>query len=373
MLTPNMNLTLPVPTTTLGPQWAQQLNSALEVVDLHDHTSTKGVRVPSAGLNINATLSFQDNAQANVLETRYTNNAATSTNNNSLRVVTGNLYYRDGNGNNIQLTAGGTINAAALGAIGGDYNISTALAAYFNATQSFVFTRATNQAAAFDHGPLTIRDTATSALGITLRSPVGLASSFNLTLPTALPADSSLLMVTSGGAIYTSLSDNSTLEIAAGVLRIKDGGVTNAKLAPTNIAFGTLLGTVVTNTSFENMSGASATITTVGRRVRITFLWDASGGGNAGIVSSATGAVTSWNLILRVTRAGGTVNVGQLAVGGANPATTTGTRSVNYPPSAFVWEDVPPAGTHTYQVSWRVGGASMSGSITDCRLVVEEI
>ena len=58
MATPLMGLDLPTPTVTLGPAWATQLNAALEVVDAHDHSTGKGTKVPTGGLNINADLDF---------------------------------------------------------------------------------------------------------------------------------------------------------------------------------------------------------------------------------------------------------------------------------------------------------------------------
>jgi hypothetical protein len=49
MATANMNLSLPTVSVTIGPTWATQLNTALETVDVHDHTSGKGVQVPLPG------------------------------------------------------------------------------------------------------------------------------------------------------------------------------------------------------------------------------------------------------------------------------------------------------------------------------------
>ena len=60
-VTPNMNLSLPVPTSTVGPAWASQLNTAVEVVDDHDHSSGKGKKVTPAGISINADLDINSN------------------------------------------------------------------------------------------------------------------------------------------------------------------------------------------------------------------------------------------------------------------------------------------------------------------------
>lgn len=112
MATPNLGLVLPTPTVTLGPVWANELNAALEVIDSHDHTSGKGLRVPTAGLNINAELDFQENRALNLGSSLYTSNASTLTggsNANSVYVTLGNLYFTNESGTAVQITDGGAL------------------------------------------------------------------------------------------------------------------------------------------------------------------------------------------------------------------------------------------------------------------------
>jgi hypothetical protein len=107
-----MNLNLPVVTQTLGPEWATQLNTALEVVDLHDHSSGKGVKVKTAGLDINADLTFAGFRALNLQASQYTSQAlplSGALNANSVYVSGGNLYFTNGSGVSIQLTTGGSI------------------------------------------------------------------------------------------------------------------------------------------------------------------------------------------------------------------------------------------------------------------------
>ena len=59
--TPYMLLELPVVTVTLGPEWAELLNAALEVIDDHDHTPGKGRLITAAALNINDDVSAGGN------------------------------------------------------------------------------------------------------------------------------------------------------------------------------------------------------------------------------------------------------------------------------------------------------------------------
>lgn len=50
MATPNMSLILPIPGVTSG-TWGTTLNAAFTSIDLHDHTTDKGVKVPVGGLS----------------------------------------------------------------------------------------------------------------------------------------------------------------------------------------------------------------------------------------------------------------------------------------------------------------------------------
>lgn len=56
--TSNMALELPIPGVTPGPDYAEEIVTAFNVVDSHDHTTGKGVRVPTNGININNDLAF---------------------------------------------------------------------------------------------------------------------------------------------------------------------------------------------------------------------------------------------------------------------------------------------------------------------------
>lgn len=107
-----MNLELPVVTETLGPTWASELNAALEIIDEHDHSSNKGVKITPAGLNINANLDFNEYKIYDLLSTQYTAPAAALTgasNANSVSVFGGNLYFTNGSGTAVQITSGGSV------------------------------------------------------------------------------------------------------------------------------------------------------------------------------------------------------------------------------------------------------------------------
>jgi len=112
MATTFMNLDLPTPTVTLGPEWATDLNTAIETIDSHDHTSGKGTQVPTAGLNINENLDFNSKKPFSLLSTQYINNGSTLTgasNASSVYVSSGDLYFTNSGGVAIQITSGGAL------------------------------------------------------------------------------------------------------------------------------------------------------------------------------------------------------------------------------------------------------------------------
>lgn len=110
-----MSLNLPTVGVTAGPTYATQVNTAFEDVDAHDHTTGKGVQVPSAGININANLEFNDYALLEIGYAAFTASAAPSTTKSVYVATSGDLYYYNASGTSVQLTNGGSINAAGSG------------------------------------------------------------------------------------------------------------------------------------------------------------------------------------------------------------------------------------------------------------------
>jgi len=106
-----MFLTLPTVSVTLGPEWATELNAALEVIDEHDHSSGKGTPVIVAGLNIDDDLTFNSNKATTLFSTQYidtTTPLSGVSNALSLSTAGGDLYYTNAAGAAIQLTDGGS-------------------------------------------------------------------------------------------------------------------------------------------------------------------------------------------------------------------------------------------------------------------------
>jgi len=243
--TPYMSLTLPIPTVTLGPAWAIELNAALELIDSHDHTPGKGRLITSAALNINADLDInqQDlrNARSLTLAEQLTPLAG-PTDIRSIFAVGDDLFYRDGLGNTIQITAAGALNAGTVGGIGGDYITSSALVSYNSLSQTFYFHQATSPdfiSAKIDSGDITLREAIANAEGVTLKSPSGLALSYDITMPTGTPGSTLPLLMASNGDLSTGQIVNAQLAAnAVDTGNIVNLAVTGAKIADDTITVG---------------------------------------------------------------------------------------------------------------------------------------
>lgn len=197
IITPDMNLSLPVVGVQFGPQYASNINDALTLVDSHDHTPGFGVQITPAGLNINSTLTINNNLITNIAGLTLT--AQSVTPGISTVYESGNdLFFVDRLGNNIQITQNGGI----AGSPGSISNLtSPASAAYISGSSTFVWQSNTNIAANMDFGSAILRNLSpNSTFGLTLQPPAALSSNFALTLPT-VPGNISFLQIDTSGVI----------------------------------------------------------------------------------------------------------------------------------------------------------------------------
>lgn len=111
--TSNMSLVLPAVSATLGPLWASELNTALSLVDTHDHSSGKGVKVTPAGLNINSDLAFNSNDLTTVRTVMFDAQSATLADIRAIYSVNGDLYWNNGSGTAVQITSGASVQSSA--------------------------------------------------------------------------------------------------------------------------------------------------------------------------------------------------------------------------------------------------------------------
>ncbi len=193
MTTPYMALDWPVPGITAGPIYAQKEQTAIGLIDAHDHTPGHGALVPTAGLNINATLAFQSNDAAGLRMARFDNQSGSlgSSNIRGVYVVNGDLYYNNAAGTAVQITSGGSV-AGAAGNISG--LASPAAVTWDSTNKIFAFTQNSNFPAKIQSGDLILYETVSAPTNaVTIKSPSGLASAYSLTLPAAVPVTSALL------------------------------------------------------------------------------------------------------------------------------------------------------------------------------------
>jgi hypothetical protein len=225
-LTPFMGMDLPVPTVTLGPAWATQLNSNIgSTIDSHNHTSGKGAPVPSAALDINAALSFQNNNATNFRSVRFFNQGAPislPTDLICLYASGGNLYYNDGLRNIIQLTVGGALNATSIGGIGGDYTTSSASVFYTALSNTFTFWQSSGVNATLDVGDIIVRAQVASAFGVRLTASASMAANYTVVLPVSLPPAQRFMTLDAAGNIAAPWSvDGTTIQIVSNQLAVQ--------------------------------------------------------------------------------------------------------------------------------------------------------
>lgn len=206
-----MLLVLPDPSVTVGPTWASMLNTALELVDVHDHTSDAGVPVPTAGLNINDNLQFNSNAALGLTFIELKTGATDPVYPGAVYVKSGNLYFTSTNLTAVQLTDGTSIKGVAGNISGLGDGGSTA--AFNDFTEDFTFKFNTgNKHAAMNIGEIRVYPfDGVNAYDdpITIKSPLALATAYSLTLPLELPVADGILSTTSAGVIKQGAGDGS--------------------------------------------------------------------------------------------------------------------------------------------------------------------
>lgn len=361
-ITPLMNLDLPTPTVTAGPAWATALNAALTVVDSHDHSSGNGARITPSGLNINSALTLNNNNLINSKSIRLTNQLSALSGPDDLAAVynvNGELFYNDGLGNQVQITASGGLNAASIGGIGGDYASSSALVSYNSSNQTYTFEQSTGVNADLNAASLTIREAASSANGITLNSPTSLSASYSLIMPNALPASNLPISLNNSGQI--SFGQIETDQIEDEAITIQKRAVRAITVNGSNPG----LNGVVRSSSSENyvtdnsgfgsssVTNLSITITTNGGPVVVGLMPDNSGTGFNPARIRLKRQSGSGNLTIAATmsirRNDGVNPIVSYTTEFVREVSTTAGATV--PPSALTVVDNVPAGTYTYDVT----------------------
>lgn len=406
---PNMGFPIPAVGVTTGPQWASDVNQSLLVIDSHDHSSGNGVQVSPSGLNINSDLTFQSNNATNLRSSRFFpfpttgDFDATASDLGALYEIGVDLYYVDGSGNIIRITQSGSVSGSA-GTITG-LPSGTASASYSSGSGTFVFQQATSTAANIDAATYVLRYPGSypSLAGnyIALQAPASLATAYSFTLPATSPATSgSLLTASTAGLISYSLVDNSTLQLSGSTLLVKSGGITatqianatitGAKIAAatitgsniaaatvtgSNIAAATITGSniangtvtranqvvavgqqlsssgseTITDTSYNDVTNLTVTITTTGRPVILAAMGNSSAVSSIRLSSNGVDQAFFWQILRDST-----------VVAGDAYHNTSATNPVYLPCSSISALDPVGAGTYTYKVQAKVSNAAAS-------------
>jgi len=375
ILSPNMGLPVPLVGVDPGPDWANNLNSCLGILDQHDHTTGSGVKITPAGMNINADLAINSNNLTTVRTVNFDNQVAslpgTSPDLGAVYVAGGELYYNDEAGNVVQITNSGSVNAGA-GSITG-LPSGTASASYSAGTKTFIWQSSTSTPASMDFGSAVFRNIVASSFGLTLNPPNALGADYSVFLP---PSNSS------GGSAFLVYDTSNNINVGPQVSQgITASNIANATITTTQIASATILGSniaaatvaktnlvalgeqITTSSGTYSITGVSfwvtppnqtVTITTTGRPVMLMVI------DGSGVLSASSGTMQArWN------RDSGTI-IASDEILSANLAGAV----MTLPARTTV--DTPTAGTHTYE--WQfLGPVGENIQILGMRFIAYEL
>lgn len=253
LLSPNMSLPVPVVGQEAGPQFATDVNSSLTIIDQHNHTSGSGVQIPTAGLNINADLSFNSNNLTQIRSSRYasqTSPLALATDLDCVYVSGVDLYYNDGNGNQVRLTQSGAV-AGSPGSIAN--LVSPASASYNSVGSTFVWQSGANTPANMDGASYILRNLTANSKGLTLAPPNAMAADYSIVLPT-LPSSLSFLTIDSSGNMGT---------------LVQAGGITGSMIAAATIQGSNVAAATITGGAGGNLAAATIDTTNIANNINL--------------------------------------------------------------------------------------------------------
>lgn len=370
IISPNMNLPVPIVGVEPGPDWANDINSCLSAIDSHNHTSGQGLPITPAAMQIDADLSFSYASvyynATNLRTVRFNNNAvapALVTDRGCLYELNNDLYYNDGAGNQVRITSGGSIVGTA-GSISG-LPSGTAGVAYTSLNGTYTFSQATSTAANLDAATYVLRYPGSyptpSGNYIALRAPSTLASGFAYTFPNATPAANNnyLTCSTTGTLSYSNSNDVAQLVTRSTGTTVGVLGVAKSTACPSSNT---------TSTTAVDVTNLSVTITTSGRPVFIGLTADPSSSGRVGVYANAsTGYVGGY---CQIVRGASIISKNYISLGGSG---TSNAWALYVPVSSVNMVDFPTAGTYTYKIQIYSAASTMNAFIEPCFLIAYEL
>lgn len=384
-ITPNMTLDLPVVSSTLGPEWATLLNAAFSLVDSHDHSDGKGVKITPAGINISSNLSFNNFYLTSVGSLRLTSldaNLSAPADVGCFYNKDGDLWWNNDGGGQVQITSGGSVIAASDGIARSFSRVAVASNTIINAaatvsyydvdtTSSVTFTLpAANAVSAgrFYEFKDTVGQAATNNIVISRAGSDTIDGATSFTIANNYGAIRLISDGASKWAVSRPVVDTSQIRnLAVTTEKINDGAVTQAKRAALGQQVSLSSGAFSTSSTTDvDVTNLSVTITTTGRPVFIGIVGD-GGAGTSQFSSSSTNSTGSG--LITFLRGATTLNV-FLTFTSAPGATSV---SMRVPPSSFFTIDLVAAGTYTYKVQARVNDPSRTVQLENTRLIAYEL
>lgn len=340
--TPLMGLPISIIGVDTGLTWEQNLNSALNRIDQHNHTSGNGNQVLPGGININSDLSFQTQNATDLRTARFIPQSmpitAAAPDQNCIYVCVsgGNneLFYNDSEGNQVQLTAGGLVNATASG-------ISSGTASALFISNVLVVNADTNTPANIQGASLLLGNNVANSKYLTLSPPAAMAADYTLTLP-VLPGALSFVSLDTSGNFGVSVA------VAGGITasNIAAGTITTTQIAAATVRDSNLAILKPSSSSNSSYSNSTATFTTVGFSSALTVI----GGQVVGMLFNGNITIQCLNpftvngqAAIRIERNGTVISNSTVDLG-------VNTNAMAIPIGALNFMDTPGAGTHTYTV-----------------------
>ena len=300
-----MGLPNPVPGVDPGPDYALNLQTCLSTIDGHNHASGSGVQINPNGININSALPFNGNPATlfGYLGISPQGVGVATPINDSLYCSGVDLYFQDGNGNPIQITSGGSVNATSSGIASG-----TALATFVSSI--LVVTQSTGVGAAIDAATYILRYNGSypspSGNYILLSAPSSLATGYQITFPAITPASNGSFLTSNTAGVWSySNVDGVTLSWSAGTLSVPTSGISTAQIGANQVT-GAKLNSNVADGSTIVYSASALSIPS-----NVNLPGNAAQENGLNLVTSSTNASTSLKMIRGYIEFDGTTLAGE--------------------------------------------------------------
>jgi hypothetical protein len=357
-LTPLMSLVVPTIGIDSGLVWEQSMNANSSILDGHNHSIGSGSQIGASGIFLTSDLPFNDNNAITLRSCRFTIQPSPLSQPTDLACIyfSGfDFYINDANGNQIQVTKGGTVNATSSGISSG-----TASASFVSST--LVVDAASNTPANIQGASLLLGNTGVAnSFYLTLSPPSALSSNYSLVLPPLPPQTNVMTLDTSGNMnsiSYDQVGQNMT-SVGANAIQVTTTRQIGGTVGTGGVALSGTSGFFSTSsTSFVAVTGLTVSITTSGRPV-VVMITDAINSNSFIGISNNSGFVQIINN-----------NIGNNYI---NELFISINAAINFPSQMsivdFSVSGLP--GTYIYSVNARVSSGNLV--IQDCVLVAYEL